>query len=265
MTDEVATNAITATADPTDAFPLPSAPTLRRAATLVAISGIVHAVLFLISIALLLTVPGPKATDQEILDFYNSPESRRVLLVGLYLMPFAGIAFLWFIVTMRLWIRAAVTRRFSVLFSEVQLVSGIVFLALFMSAAAATSSTAAAVEYTEAPITAVEARILPSFGTTLLLVLAMRMAAIFVVSTTTLARASPSIPRWFVIAGYLVALFLLLSFSLSPLLVIVFPVWVLVLCLLLLRLARQIPHGTPLEPGALAQIEATPRKEASDG
>jgi hypothetical protein len=65
-----------------------------------------------------------------------------------------------------------------------------------------------------------------------------------------------------VIAGYLVGLFLLLSFSLSPLLVIVFPVWVLVLCMLLLRLARQIPHGTPLQPGALAQIEATPRKEA---
>ena len=171
-------------------------------------------------------------------------------------MPFAGIAFLWFIVSMRLWIRSAVARASSELLSEVQLVSGIVFLALFLTAAAATSSTAAAVEFTDEPITALDARLLPNFGSTLLLVLAMRMAAIFVISSTTLARSSPFIPRWFVIAGYVLGVFLLLSVSLSPVLVLAFPAWIIVLCLLLLQRARQIPHGVRLEPGHIKkQVE----------
>ena len=221
-----------------------------------ALAGITHAVLFLISIALLSTVPGPHATDQEVVDFYNSPQTRRILVVGLYLMPFAGIAFLWFIVSMRLWIRSAVARARSELLSEVQLVSGIVFLALFLTAAAATSSTAAAVEFTDEPITALDARLLPNFGSTLLLVLAMRMAAIFVISSTTLARSSPFIPRWFVIAGYVLGVFLLLSVSLSPVLVLAFPAWIIVLCLLLLQRARQIPRGVRMEPGRIKkQVE----------
>jgi hypothetical protein len=229
----------------------PRGGSLRRAATLTALAGIIHAVLFLVSLALLSTVPGPTATDEEVIAFYNSPETRRVLVVGLYLMPFAGIAFLWFIVSMRLWFRSAAVRARSELFAEVQLVSGIVFLALFLVAAAATSSTAAAVEFTDEPVTGIDARILPNFGSTLLLVLAMRMAAIFVISSTSLARSSPFIPRWFVIAGYLLGLFLLLSVSLSTLLVLAFPAWIIVFCLLLLERARHIPHGVPIQAGLM--------------
>ena len=106
---------------------------LRRAATLTALAGITHAVLFLLAFALLATVPGQHATDAEILAYYDSPDRRRILVVGLYLMPFAAIAFLWFIVTLRLWVRAAVveTRR-DELAAEMQLVSGVIYLGLFL-------------------------------------------------------------------------------------------------------------------------------------
>jgi len=237
---------------------------LRRAATYTALAGIVHAVLFLISVLLLSTTPGPKATDSEIVSFYQSPETRRVIVVGLYLMPFAGIAFLWFIVSMRLWIRAAISSGRDELFSEVQLVSGVIFTALFLASAAAISSTAAAVEWTDAAIDPIEARILPGFGFTLLLVLAMRMAAIFVVSSTNLARSSPLIPRWFVWSGYIVGLFLLLSVSLSPFLTIVFPVWIIVFCLLLLRRARAIPQDVRVIPGVVRH-RVVPQAELPDG
>lgn len=214
---------------------------LRRTASITALAAIVHAVLFLISVALMMTVPGQQATDAQIIDFYRSPDTRRVTLVGLYLMPFAGIAFLWFIVSMRFWIRSVVRSGRDELLSEVQLVSGVVFLALFMTSAAAMSATAAAVEFAESPIDPIEARILPGYGATLLIVLAMRIGAIFIFSSTTIARGSPLIPRWFVVVGYLVGLFLLLSLSLSPVLVIVFPIWVLVFGLLMLQRARRIP------------------------
>jgi hypothetical protein len=58
-----------------------------------------------------------------------------VVLVGLYLMPFAGIAFLWFIVALRMWITHSASRE-NVLLSNIQLVSGIVFIALFSLAPA---------------------------------------------------------------------------------------------------------------------------------
>lgn len=84
---------------------------------------------------------------------------------------------------------------------------------------------------------------MPSFGATLLLVLGMRMAAIFVFATSNLARSHGILPRWFVYSGYVVGLFLLLSVSLSPLLAVVFPVWVIVFSVLLMARARHIPVG----------------------
>jgi hypothetical protein len=236
--------------------PAPDAqqPSIRRAAILTALAGISHAVLFLIAFGLLSTVPGQHSSDAEILAYYDSPESRRVLVIGLYIMPFAAIAFLWFIVALRLWIRAVVisTRR-DELSAEVQLVSGVLYLGLFLVSAAAISSTAATVELTDAPITAVEARILPSFGATLLTVLAMRMAAVFVISSTRVASRTDFMPRWMIYTGYAVGIFLLLSITLSPLLIIVFPIWMIVLCLLLLQRARSIPRSLRMPANPLSR------------
>ena len=69
----------------------------------------------------------------------------------------------------------------------------------------------------------------------------MRMAAMFVFTTSSIGRNAGILPRWFVLAGYAVGLFLLLSATFSVFLVLVFPVWVLVLCGFLLYRARQIP------------------------
>src|SRR5262245_26072638 len=202
--------------------------------------GIAHAVLFLLSAFLLSSAPSSSATDSEYVAYYSSPDSRRVIIAAMYLMPFAGIAFLWFIVALRQWIRLG-SRRMNELFSNVQLVSGVVFIALFLASAAAESTTAASVEFQSAPIDPASARLMPTLGRTMLLVLAMRMAAIFVFSTTTIARHSGVLPRWFIWSGYLVGVFLLLSITLSPLLIIVFPAWVIVLCLLLIQRALLIP------------------------
>jgi len=77
---------------------------IRRAAMLTAWMGIAHAVLFLLAYYLLSTTPGARAPDDEIRQFYASAARRRLVLVGLYVMPFAGIAFVWFIVALRMWI-----------------------------------------------------------------------------------------------------------------------------------------------------------------
>jgi hypothetical protein len=236
----------------------------RRVAYLTVAAGAAHALLFLASYGLLLSVPGARAPDAEIVSFYGSGESRRLLLVGLYLMPFAGIAFIWFIVSLRMWIAAHV-RRENALLSNIQLVSGIVYLSLFFATAAASAATAAAVEFTDADIDPTTARLFPRFGAALLLVFGMRMAAMFVFTTSNIGRGARVLPRWFIFLGYAVGLFLLLSATFSPLLALVFPVWLLALCALLFVRARRIPAEAtiPPIPGRPAPRATAPREAES--
>ncbi len=155
-------------------------------------------------------------------------------------MPFAGIAFVWFIVSLRTWISASSPRQ-NVLFSNLQLVSGVIFTALFFASAAATSITAASVQYADSTIDPIVARQFPQYGSVLVLVFAVRMAALFVFATTNMGRVSGIMPKWLIYLGYAVGVFLLLSVSFTSLLVNVFPMWVLVLCAYLIYRARQVP------------------------
>jgi hypothetical protein len=224
---------------------------LRTAAMRAAAMGMVHSILFLAALGLMSTVPGPASPNAEIVEFYSSENRRRVVLVGLYLMPLAGVAFMWFIVSLRTWISANSPRE-NILYSNMQLVSGIIFTALFFASAAATSITAASVQYSDSGIDPVVARQFPEYGNALLLVFAIRMAAIFVFSTTAIGRSTGILPRWFLWVGYVVGIFLLLSVTFSWWLVLVFPSWVLVLSGLLVYLARQIPASARI-PNSLAR------------
>lgn len=226
---------------------------LRRAAYLTIGVGLAHAVLFVFAYWLLSSTPGPGASDAEIVAFYSSEQRRRLILVGLYVMPFAGIAFLWFIVALRMWIAASV-RRENVLLSNVQLVSGIVFIALFFTAAAASASLAASVEFAASPIDPIVAREFPVFSHTILLVFAMRMAAIFVSTTSSIGRSADILPRWFVLVGYGTAAFLLLSATFNAALVLIFPVWLIVLCVLLWQRARRIPASVTIPDNVVMPV-----------
>ena len=63
----------------------------------------------------------------------------------------------------------------------------------------------------------------------------------FVFTTSNIGRTTEVLPRWFVLLGFAVGLFLLLSATFSQLLVLVFPIWILILSVLLTMRARHIP------------------------
>ena len=83
---------------------------VRHYAMMTAAMGIVHSVLLLLAYGLIATrAPGMDASDAEFLAFYEDPDERRiVLLAGLYLIPFSGIAFIWFTVSLRMWLTGSV-------------------------------------------------------------------------------------------------------------------------------------------------------------
>src|SRR3954451_9493128 len=78
---------------------------VRKAAIRTALVGIAHSILLILTVWLLKSrAPGLNASDAEIVSFYSDPNNRRLILfAGLYLIPFAGIAFIWFIVSLQMW------------------------------------------------------------------------------------------------------------------------------------------------------------------
>ncbi len=218
---------------------------VRTAGMVTAVVGVIFGILTLVSYLLVTSIPHSGDTA-EILAFYANTDRRRVVLVGLYLMPFAGIAFLWFEVALRMWI-AGTHFRANALLSNVQLVSGVVFIALFFAAAATSSATAAAVELTDAVANPSLARLLPVYGDTLMFVFAIRMAAMFVFTTTSIARSADVLPSWFAWLGYTLGAVLLLTPLFSTVLALSFPTWVLVLSALLFRHARRLPADLTLD------------------
>jgi hypothetical protein len=217
---------------------LPEGMNRRRAAKLTAWLAIAHSLLTIAAYFFFIQAPRPRASDTEFLEFVESGARNLVVIAGLYLMPFAAISFLWFIVLLRAWIRRVADRIDDVL-SSVQLVSGILYLALFLLAAAAI--TVLAVSNASEPDVAATNRQFSELGWALFVIFSMRMAAIFVFTTSTLGRRHRFLPRWFTFLGYAVGAFLLLSANITPALILVFPGWILVLGVILLLEARAMP------------------------
>jgi hypothetical protein len=209
--------------------------------------GLAYSVLFVVAFLLASHGPDPTADPGEITAFYANPGGRRVVTAGLYLMPFAGIAFIWFIVALRMWINAHANRE-DVLLSNIQLVTGILFTGLLFVAIAAVTTGTAVVEAAGAPVDPSVLRQMPLFGGAVFFVFAMRMAAMFVFTTTAIGRNARILPAWFGVLGYLVGLFLLLTATFNNAFAMVFPTWVALLCVLLAIRLRRIKDPNPPRP-----------------
>jgi hypothetical protein len=207
--------------------------------SLTACVGGVHALLFLLTYWLVSDLPGANASDAEITEFYESDERWRIVLAGLYVGPFAGMAFIWFLVALRMWVDRS-AHRVNALLSNIQLVAGIVYVTLFFAGLAASSVVAANAEFGDTGISPSAARQFPQYGDTLLFVFSFRMAAMFVFTTSAIGRVSGILPRPFAWSGYAVGLFLLLSAGFEGWFALVFPCWLLALTGILLVRARQI-------------------------
>src|SRR4051794_19251545 len=90
------------------------------------VAGLAFAVLFVASILLVRNQPAVGSTPAQIRDFYLGEHAGRAALVGIYLVPFAGIAFLWFIAV----IRNLLADREDQFFATVFLGSGLLFVAM---------------------------------------------------------------------------------------------------------------------------------------
>lgn len=188
----------------------------------VAISGIVFSVLFLASLVLLrLAVPDDPA---ELGTWLVDPVFRNWIGISLNLVPFAGIAFLWFMAVIRNHVGLQEDRFFATVF----LGSGLLFVAMLFAAGAVsqellgtfgTGPKSPGQSKTYAAGRRLAYALMNTFGT--------RLAAVFMFVTSTIGLRTEVLPRWVSFVGFAFGLVLLLVITEFAWIVLLLPCWVL--------------------------------------
>jgi len=187
-----------------------------------AIAGILFSLLLITSLVLMrLSVP----EDPQDAGEWLAGGWKNVTL-ALNLLPFAGIAFLWFIGVVRDRLGELEDRFFATVF----LGSGLLFLAMLFASAAVAGGVMKM--YAATPGTLIESG-LYTFGRTvtyeIMNVYAMKMAGVFMITTSTLSLRTGIIPRWMAFLGLALALLLLFSLGLFYWAPLAFPLWILLI------------------------------------
>jgi hypothetical protein len=203
----------------------------------VALAGLLFAALFLLAWLLLLESPSSDASDDELLAYYGSPDQRRgSMIAGLYVVPFAGIAFIWFMAALRdRYVRTA-TREHTILSTAHVVAGALVVVSLF---------TLAAVELAVVWLAEADhafdvdgARSLLALGQASSDIMALRSAAVFVGVSASRGVRSGLFPRSFGAASLATALALLAANGAAPWVSLVFPAWVAASAVLILARRR---------------------------
>jgi hypothetical protein len=192
-----------------------------------AIAGIVFSVLLITHLALIrISIPADPQDAGEWLSVNSSTVS-----LALNLVPFSGIAFLWFIGVVRDRLGAHEDRFFATVF----LGSGLLFLAMLFNSAAIAGGVISI--FGAAPGMLIDSG-LYTFGRTvtyeIMNVYTMKMAGVFMITTCALSLRTGIFPRWMAYLGLALALFLLLSVGFFYWAPLVFPLWVLLISVYIL-------------------------------
>lgn len=173
--------------------------------------------------------------------------SSKVAILALNLIPFAGVAFLWFIGVLRDRLGPLEDRFFATVF----LGGALLFLAMLFSAAAAIGALILVADTLPNEFSKSSAFYFArAFSYVIVNVYAIKMAVVFMISTSTVVAYTRIAPRWIAISGFLLALCLLVGGYYSSLSIVVLPVWVLLISLHILMDNLLASNAHALEPDA---------------
>lgn len=213
-----------------------------RAPKAAAIAGIVFSILLMISLFLILTSITFNSDDVG-----TSFVANKNAVLALNLVPFAGIAFLWFIGA----VRDRLGEREDQFFATVFFGSGLLFLAMLFAASAVTGSLLLLEETSNPTVTSTYYDLGRVVIRVILNTYGIRMAGVFMISICTLFLRSKAVPGWMALLGYgLAALMLLRIGSINRLgwVFMLFPLWVLLIsAYILIDNYRKKAGTTPTE------------------
>lgn len=187
-----------------------------------AIAGILFSVL-LITAHLLIRISIPANPLGAVTDVVTH---LKTIKLAFNLLPFAGIAFLWFIAVVRDRLGELEDRFFATVF----LGSGLLFIAMTFAGAAVaggvitilSSGSEALIRSGSYALGRLE---ISQFNQ----IYGIKMAGVFMISTSTISLKVQIFPRWMALLGYALAAMLLLSIGTIEWIPLVFPLWVLLI------------------------------------
>src|SRR6516162_11563861 len=204
-------------------------PPLPRAA---AIAGLLFSLLMIISIGIVRVAAPEVSGDQSTVN----TRFGHAITLSLHLVPFAGLAFLWFIGVLRNRMGALEDQFFGTVF----LGSGLLFVASLFAATAVAgavlgSSHALPGQQVSGDVYYFARQVAYSF----LNIFAVRMAGVFVFSTCVIALRTGILPRWIAFSGFACGLTLLLVISNWLWIAMLFPLWTMLVSTYILVVERK--------------------------
>src|SRR5215469_1859095 len=213
-----------------------------------AVAGIIFSVLLITALTTLRLSAPPRL---DVAGTWLTDSGRRAAVaIGLNLVPFAGIAFLWFIGVLRDRIGDREDRFFATVFFG----SGLLFVGMIFVAAAVGGALVATVT-SSVQLGSDTLALDRNVAAGLLNVYSMRMAAVFTLTTVTIARRTQIVSRWLTLAGLACAVVLLVGVGIIPWVELLFPLWILALSLdILWASLRTSSAGRLVEPANPSEI-----------
>ncbi len=206
-----------------------------RAPWAAGVAGLLFAILFTAALVLLRSEALTTATDAQLAVMFATGGHLPIVIGGLYLAPFSGIMFLWFVAVVRDQIGEREDRFFATVFFG----SGLLFVALVFVATAIASSAVVGYQYLDQPAPSADTvELLRALSYTVLFAFATRAAAVFLISMGTIGLRSRTFPRWFAWTAYALGLVLLVAVTLWDWIILVLPAWVAIVSLFIMRRER---------------------------
>ena len=148
----------------------------------------------------------------------------RAITIALNLVPFSGVAFLWFIGVLRDRLGQREDRFFATVFFG----SALLFLAMLFAAAAVIGAVVlvATISAPHELTSSATFRFARAASYIIMNVYALKMAAVFMISTSTVVIRTGIAPRWIAFLGFLLAMILLIGSFFMSWSIAVLPFWV---------------------------------------
>ena len=207
----------------------PSRPQVLAPPRGAAIAGVIFSVLMIVALGIVRSAVPADLRQPDV--WLTHPDRRAAVQLALYLVPFAGIAFMWFMGVLRDRLGELEDKFFATVF----LGSGLLFVACLFGAVALSGALIEAVaagniHSSDSESYYVGLRSIDAF----LNLFAMKMAGVFIVSTCTIGLRSAIFPRWVASIGYGCALVLLVVIANWKWIALVFPLWILLVSMQML-------------------------------
>ncbi|MDB5594243.1 MAG: conserved rane protein of unknown function [Hyphomicrobiales bacterium] len=219
---------------------MPIARTGLKTPRAAAVAGLIFAVLLLASLTLLFQSVPARPTDPG---EWLVAQTWKVSL-ALNLVPFAGVAFLWFVGVLRDKLGPAEDRLFATVFlGSGLLFAGLLFVAASVLGAILIASASASADFAETP----SYRFARSLVYYLFSIYALKMAAVFMITASTMIVRTGFTARWTAIFGYTMAGVILVGSQAFDWTLFLLPLWVLcVSAAILVEEFRRARVGGPL-------------------